>query len=232
MPVSIVTQEDNLAMMSRYPDKFFDLAVVDPPYGIGASNVKRGGKKHGNSCAVSKDYGNKDWDNQVPEANYFNELIRVSKNQVIWGGNYMCHLLPPSSCWLVWDKLTGENGYADFELAYTSFDKACRKFTFRWQGMLQGNMAEKELRYHPTQKPIILYRWILEKFAVPKQKILDTHLGSGSSRIAAYDLGFDFYGCEKDYDYWLAAENRFKTHIAQQKLFAPEQIKVEQTNLF
>ena len=154
----------------------------------------------------------------MPDDLYFIELFRVSKNQIIWGANHFGHLAP-ASCWVVWDKLTGDNGYADCELAWTSFDTAVRKFTFRWQGMLQGNMSEKEERMHPTQKPVSLYKWLLKNYAKEGDKILDTHLGSGSSRIAAYDMGFDFTGYELDKDYFEAAEKRFNQHKAQLKLF-------------
>ena len=214
-----ITNEDNMVMMARYPDKHFDLAIVDPPYGLGASNVKRGGRQYGNSCAKSKNYGKKDWDNSIPKPDYFKELFRTSKNQIMWGGNFMTGLLPPSSCWIVWDKLTGDNGYADFELAWTSFYTAARKFTFRWQGMLQGNMAEKEIRFHPTQKPVTLYKWLLDKYAKPGDKILDTHLGSGSIAIACHDYGYDLTACELDPDYYNAAMQRIKQHTDQLKIF-------------
>ena len=125
-----------------------------------------------------------------------------------------------SSCWIVWDKDNGKNDFADCELAWTSFKSAVRKFKFRWQGMLQGDMANKEIRIHPTQKPVALYTWLLQNYAKPGDKILDTHLGSGSSRIAAYDLDFDFVGCEIDPDYFKAQEERFKAHTAQESLFA------------
>lgn len=209
---------DCMEAMKEFPDKYFDLSVVDPPYGIGAANYKRGGTHYGNAVAPSKNYGLKDWDNQAPATDYFAELSRVSKNQIIWGANHFGNLAP-ASCWIVWDKLTGENGYADCELAWTSFETAVRKFTFRWQGMLQGNMANKEERIHPTQKPAALYKWLLKNYAKPGDKILDTHLGSGSSRIAAYDMGFDFTGFEIDKDYFDAQEKRFQQFKAQTKLF-------------
>ena len=124
-----------------------------------------------------------------------------------------------SSCWIVWDKENGENGYADCELAWTSFKYAVRKFKFKWQGMLQQNMRDKEHRIHPTPKPVALYKWLLSNYAKPGDKILDTHLGSGSSRIAAYDLGFDFYATELDKDYFDAQEKRFQNFKSQLKLF-------------
>lgn len=209
---------DCMEGMKEYPDGYFDLAIVDPPYGIGAANYTRGGTQYGNAAAKSKNYGLKDWDSQAPDATYFQEIFRVSKHHIIWGANHFGNLAP-TSCWIVWDKLTGENGYADCELAWTSFDTAVRKFTFRWQGMLQGNMAAKEERIHPTQKPVALYKWVINQYAKPGDKIIDTHLGSGSSRIAAYDMGFDFTGYEIDPDYFAAQEKRFQQFKSQTKLF-------------
>lgn len=211
---------DCMEAMREFPDKYFDLAVVDPPYGIGES----GAKNNTRSCkAKSKNYnpffGN---DLSAPSQEYFIELKRISKNQIIWGANHFISRLPnpsDSSCWIVWDKQNGENDFADCELAWTSFDSAVRKFSFRWQGMLQGNMATKEERIHPTQKPVALYAWILGKYAKPGDKILDTHLGSGSSRIAAYDLGLDFWGYEIDRGYFDLQEERFAQHAAQRTLF-------------
>ena len=201
------------------PDKWADLAVCDPPYGIGES----GEKNHTRSkLATSQDYkpfSGKDIN--PPDEVYFKELLRVSKNQIIFGANHFADRLPnpASSCWIVWDKENGENDFADCELAYTSFHSAVRIFRFRWQGMLQGDMANKEVRIHPTQKPVALYRWIYQHYAKPGDKILDTHLGSGSSRIAAYDAGLDFVGFEIDKDYFDKQEERFRAHTAQMSLF-------------
>lgn len=159
-------------------------------------------------------------DKASSEKVYFDELKRVSKNQIIFGANYMTTKInADSSCWLVWDKENGENNFADCELAYTSFKTAVRKFAFKWQGMLQGDMKHKEERIHPNQKPVKLYEWILSNYAKPGDRILDTHLGSGSSRIAAHEMGYDFVGCEKDAEYFLLQEKRFKNWIAQQSLF-------------
>ena len=204
--------------MRTCPDKFFDLAIVDPPYGIGESGVKNRTRGH---VVKPKDYhpifGE---DREPPGVEYFEELKRVSKNQIILGANHFIDLIPfRSSCWLVWDKDNGGTDFADCELAYTSFTSAVRKFTFRWNGMLQGNMKHKEERVHPHQKPVALYKWILKNYAKKGDKILDTHLGSGSSRIAAYDMGFDFVGCEIDNYYFDAQEKRYKDHIAQRNLF-------------
>lgn len=208
------TCEDCMDLMRRYPDKHFDLAIVDPPYGIG----EVGKKNHSRGMlAEPTKFEAKKWDRAIPPPAYFAELRRVSREQIIWGGNY--YPLPPTSCWVVWDKLNGENDFADCELAWTNFETAVRKFSFRWQGMLQGNMAEKEKRIHPTQKPVALYRWLLEKYAKPGQRILDTHLGSGSHAIAAHYFGVHLTACEIDADYYAAAMARIKRETAQTTLF-------------
>ena len=202
--------------MKQFPDDYFDLAVVDPPYGIGASNYTRGGTQHGHAIAQSKRYTIKDWDSTKPGREYFNELFRVSKNQIIFGGNHLVSKIGlDSSCWIVWDKLTGDNNYADCELAWTSFDTAVRKYSFQWKGMFQGDMKNKEIRIHPTQKPVALYKWILSNYAKPGDKILDTHVGSASSLIACYDLGFDYVGFEIDEEYYKLASKRLEEVKAQ-----------------
>ena len=213
--ISEVTNEDCIQGMARYPDKYFDLAIVDPPYGIGED----GGDKKRNAEGIKKIYDKKNWDNEIPKKEYFNELKRISKNQIIWGANHFIENIPQSnsSCWIVWDKdNTGD--FADCELAYTSFKTAVRMFTFRWNGMLQQDMKNKEFRIHPTQKPVALYKWLLSNYAKQGDKILDTHLGSGSSRIAAYEMGFDFTAFELDTEYFEAQEKRYKAHIAQLKM--------------
>lgn len=224
MAVSIAYNMDCMEYMRTLPDKAFDLAVVDPPYGIG----ENGSKNHTRGkLAVAKNYkafaGN---DIQPPSPMYFEQLIRVSTNQIIFGANHFADKIPnpASSCWIVWDKENGNTDFADCELAWTSFKSAVRIFRFRWQGMLQGNMADKEQRIHPTQKPVALYTWIYQRHAKPGDKILDTHLGSGSSRIAAYDAGLDFVGCEIDPDYFRAQEARFQAHAAQGNLFLEEEL--------
>lgn len=221
--VSEVYNMDNLSFMSHYPDKFFDLAIVDPPYGIDHANKagKMSGQKFGNAAAKKRTYSAKDWDLEIPGIEYFAELKRVSKNQIIWGGNYFAHLLDASPGYIFWDKDNGTNNFSDGELAYSSFNSGLRKVKITWNGMIQYDMKNKEDRFHPTQKPIRLYTWLMQNYANKGDKILDTHLGSGSSRIAAYDLGFDFYATELDKDYYEAQELRFKKHISQQKLFAP-----------
>ena len=213
--ISEVTNEDCMEGMTRYPDKYFDLAIVDPPYGINMD----GGNIGGNNCGKTKDYTKKNWDNKIPDKEYFNELKRISKNQIIWGANHFVENIyqSNSSCWIVWDKDNTGN-FADCELAYTSFKTAVRMFTFRWNGMLQQDMKNKEFRIHPTQKPVALYKWLLNNYAKQGDKILDTHLGSGSSRIAAYEMGFDFTAFELDAEYFQAQEKRYKNHIAQLKL--------------
>lgn len=193
--------------MRQFPDKFFDLAVVDPPYGINMD----GGVIGISRKAKNVQYTKKFWDSEAPDESYFKELQRVSKNQIIFGANHFISRIPlDSSCWIVWNKENGDNPFADCELAWTSFKTAVRMFTFRWQGMLQGNMKHKEIRIHPTQKPVALYAWIFKNFSRGGQKILDTHLGSGSSRIAAYKMGLDFYGCELDKEYFDKMEQRFQ----------------------
>lgn len=199
--------------MARYPDKYFDLAVVDPPYGIGedgASNHSRG------KLAKPKLYTPKCWEKEPPAEEYFMELLRVSKFVVMWGANHYIQRMPiqNATCWLIWDKENGNNDFADCEMAWTNFDSAVRKFKFRWAGMLQGNMKTKEIRIHPTQKPIALYDWIFQKYAKPTDKILDTHLGSGSSRIAAYKAGLDFTAFELDKEYFDASVDRFNEFVA------------------
>jgi site-specific DNA-methyltransferase (adenine-specific) len=202
--------------MSTYPSQYFDLAIVDPPYGIGEdgrNNHTRG------KLAKSKDYRNGSrYDNMQPDDNYFGELFRISKNQIIWGANHFGKMAP-TSCWIVWDKDNNENDFADCELAWTSFNTAVRKYKYRWNGMLQENMRDKETRIHPNHKPVSIYRWLLKNYAKEGDKILDTHLGSQSSRIAAYDMGFDFTGYELDKDYFEAGCKRFNQHKAQLQIF-------------
>lgn len=222
-----LTCEDNKALMARYPDKYFEMAIVDVPYGIGEDGSRN---KSRSKLAKSKDYGNKGWDNTSPAPEYFAELFRVSKNQVIWGANHFISKMPfDSSCWVVWDKVNGENDFADCELAWTSFPTAVRQVTFMWHGFMQGSdytgkmQGDKRLnekRIHPTQKPVALYKWLLKNYAKPGYKILDTHLGSMSIAIACHDMGFDFVGCEIDKDYYDAACKRFKEQTMQLKLIA------------
>lgn len=231
--MNVAYNMDCMEYMKTLPDNAFDLAVVDPPYGIGASDYKRGGTQYGKSLAACKVYDAKQWDNDAPSDEYFSELFRVSKNQIIFGANHFISKMPyDSPSWIVWDKQNGDNGYADCELAWTSFKRAVRKYEFKWQGMLQGNMKNKEVRIHPTQKPVALYAWIYKNYAKQGDKILDTHLGSGSSRIAAWDAGLDFVGTEIDEQYFKMEEERFAKHIAQGRLFDNPLPSAEQTSLF
>lgn len=211
---------DCMEYMQGLEDNAFDLAIVDPPYGIGESgktNKTRG------KLAVAKNYKSFAGDDlKAPDSLYFDEIKRVSKNQIIWGANHFIDNLPfmcNSPCWVVWDKINGGTDFADCELAWTSFKTAVRQFRFQWQGMLQGDMKNKEIRIHPTQKPVKLYQWLLKNYAKEGDRILDTHLGSGSSAIAAHYGGFDFVGTELDEDYYKASLERFERETAQQTLF-------------
>lgn len=213
-----ITNECNMELMKRYPDNYFDLAIVDPPYGIGED----GKKNHSRTkAAKAKKYIDKKWDNKTPDKEYFIELIRVCKNVIIWGANHFIQDIPNSnsSSWIIWDKQNGENDFADCEMAWTNHNTAVRKFQFRWAGMLQGDMKNKEVRIHPTQKPAALYKWILDKYAKEGDKILDTNLGSGSIAIACHDYGFELTACELDTDYYNSAIKRITNHVGQQKLF-------------
>ena len=201
-----ITNEDNMLLMARYPDNYFDLAIVDPPYGIGM-----GGGKIGNSKKDYKQFAGED--NSIPQKEYFEELMRVSKNQIIWGANYMIEYLYPTSCFLVWDKVQPQDfTMAMAEFAWTSFNspaKICKKRI----------VGADEVRLHPTQKPIYLYKWILDLYGKEDFKILDTHLGSGSIAIACHDYGFELTACELDKEYYDKAMERIKNHTNQQKLF-------------
>jgi site-specific DNA-methyltransferase (adenine-specific) len=219
-----ITNEDNMQLMARYKDNHFDLAIVDPPYGIGeSSNNNQSRSKLGKS----KNYGIKNWDDKAPNNKYFTELKRVSKNQIIWGANHFIEYVPDanSSSWVVWDKQNGNNDFADCEMAYTSFKTAVRKYVFRWAGMLQGDMKNKEVRIHPTQKPVKLYEWILKNYAEPNQKILDTHLGSGSIAIAIDNvnkvekMNLTLTACELDADYYKSAMKRIEEQTKQLTIF-------------
>lgn len=206
-----ITNEDNMLLMARYPDNYFDLAIVDPPYGINRSGQIETFTK--NPKHKRKYFENKGWDNQTPKKEYFDELFRVSVNQIIWGANYFSQYLPSSMGWIFWDK--GQDlSMSDGELAFTSFQVAMRrKIINRGQLMIEGGTQ------HPTQKPIKLYKWLLDKYAKQGDKILDTHLGSGSIAIACHDYGFELTACELDKEYYDAAIKRITNHIAQQKLF-------------
>ena len=211
-----------MELMKDYPDNHFDLAIVDPPYGIGESAKDN---KSRSKLGESKDYGIKKWDNSPPDKQYFTELKRASKNQIIFGANHFIENIPNpnSACWIVWDKRNGNNDFADCELAYCSFKTAVRLFSFRWHGMLQEDMKNKEHRIHPTQKPVALYKWLLKNYAKAGDKILDTHLGSGSIAIACYDMGFDLTACELDPDYFRDMRSRLENHARQIDMFQEAQ---------
>jgi site-specific DNA-methyltransferase (adenine-specific) len=208
-----ITNEDNMLLMARYPDKYFDLAIVDPPYGIGEANEKRMLSR----SISQKKYKGGNWDLKPAPIEYFNELQRISKEQIIWGANHFIQNIPSanSSCWIFWDK-DGFGDFADGELAWCSFKTAVRKFKFTWNGFRK---QQPEDRIHPTQKPVALYKWLLDKYAKPNDKILDTHLGSGSIAIACHDYGFDLTACELDKEYFDKAMERINNHKLQQKLF-------------
>jgi site-specific DNA-methyltransferase (adenine-specific) len=210
-PISQVTNEDCMELMSRYPDKYFELAIVDPPYGLGMGTVSIPSEKNTNSQQkFYKDLKIKRWDDNTPNKEYFDELKRVSKNQIAWGGNYMAEHLGNTKCIIIWDKMTYIPTMSQYEFAFCSFNKHPK--------MVKINSTDID-RMHPTQKPVKLYEWLLKNYANEGDKILDTHLGSGSSRIAADKMGFDFYACELDRDYFEAQEKRFKEYKSQLILF-------------
>lgn len=205
---------DCVEAMSEMKDNAYDLAIVDPPYGIkqdGKSNHSRG------KLAQATLFTPKDWDNSIPSAHYFFELMRVSKNQIIWGWNYFVCYLNDCPAYIVWDK-DNSGDFSDCESAYYSKKGGARLFKWRWNGMLQQDMKNKEKRIHPTQKPVALYKWLLKNYAKEGDKILDTHLGSGSIAIACHDGGFSLDAWEIDKDYYNLALNRFNTHKKQLRL--------------
>jgi site-specific DNA-methyltransferase (adenine-specific) len=203
----LITNEDNMKLMARYEDNYFDLAIVDPPYGIG-DKFKGGktGKMNFNEVV------NKGWDIKPPTKEYFKELIRVSKNQIIWGGNYFLDNLQSSRCFIVWDKKISQDfSLAMCELAWTSFDKLAKIYRL--------SVPKVGGKIHPTQKPIKLYEWLLMNYAKEGDKILDTHLGSGSIALACHNLGYDLTACELDKEYYEAAMKRIEQHKAQIRMF-------------
>jgi len=208
MTQSTVTHEDCMEVMARYPDKYFDLAVVDPPYGI---------ETRGN--AQDRFRGNmqlKSVNDMKPNERYFKELFRVSKNQIIWGYNWLSDMLPMCREFIFWYKEQPVITFADGELAWTSFQKTAKCFYYPYY---KATISNKGQKIHPTQKPVALYDWIFKNYAKEGDKILDTHLGSGSSRISAWKAGLDFTACELDADYFAAQEKRFKEFTAQIRMF-------------
>ena len=215
---SEVFNEDCLEAMQQYPDNHFDLAVVDPPYGIGEGSERIKSRHHS-----QKKYKLSNWDNLAPNSEYFDLLKRKSKNQIIWGANHFLDNISyniSSPCWIVWDKDTGSCDFADAELALTSFKTAVRIFKFTWNGFRTGyEHKNKEVRIHATQKPVALYDWIFKNYSTEGMKILDTHLGSQSSRISAYKYKMDFTGYELDKDYFDQGCKRFEDFKSQLRLF-------------
>lgn len=200
---------DCLDIMKELPDKCIDLVLTDPPYGINIDKKFKlvANTKSGKSLAFRKDYDFFNWDNPI-EKIYFDEIIRISKNQIIFGGEHICLNLPKSRGWIVWDKLTGTNNYGDCELAWSSYNKPISKFTYLWKGMLQQNMKNKEFRFHPTQKPLALMKWCIRKSSNENDLILDPFLGSGTTGVACKELNRRFIGIEINKKYCEIAEKR------------------------
>jgi len=215
---------DCLHYMKQCSDEQFDLAIVDPPYGInydGNTTVKgKAGKA--STFSNKQHHEKKGWDTERPTPEYFAELMRISKNQIVWGGNYFADLLPAKKGWIFWDKkITNANNtnYSDGELAWTSFDCVLRRFTYDWIGFGYLNNPQREKKIHPTQKPVQLYEWLLDTYVKEGSKIIDTHLGSGSIAIAAHNRRFDLVGLEIDKEYFDNANKRLKDHRQQTQLF-------------
>ena len=210
---------DNMKLMKNYQDNYFDLAIVDPPYGLDFSKYNRTNNTSTGVRYKANKYKNGDWDNAIPTDKYFDELFRISKDQIIWGGNYFNYLWGfGGKCFIFWYKKNPVSNFADGELAWTSFDKVAKCFDYRYYGSLMGN-SSADKKIHPTQKPIKLYEWLLENYANKDFKILDTHLGSGSSAIASFYYGCkEFVGMEIDKDYFNTSIKRIKEKTAQTKL--------------
>ena len=208
-----ITNEDNMLLMARYPDNHFDVAIVDPPYGLGDRLVKGGAKGGMGTMRNLADDKVTTWDDKIPPPEYFTELQRVSKNQIIWGGNYFLDYLGKTDGFIVWDKMNGTNPMADAELAWQNIKGTTRMF--RWHHF----SGERTTKIHPTQKPVKLYEWLLMNYAKENDKILDTHLGSGSIAIACHNLKYDLTACELDKGYYDAAIKRIEQHKQQLTMF-------------
>jgi len=209
-----------MEFMRALPDKHYDLAIVDPPYGTGDISAFTPRAK---GTTQNKIHNTVKWNDSTPTVEYWNELFRVSVNQIVWGANYFSEYLPSSRGWVFWDKIYENTmNFSAGELAFTSFNKRLLmvRISQRW-------IPNTPLNIHPTQKPVALYKWLLQNYAKPGQTIFDSHVGSGSIRIACHDLGFDFEGCEIDADYWKAQEQRFQTHAAQVQLFEPAELTAQ-----
>lgn len=217
--ISETYNEDCMIGMARFPNKYFDLAVVDPPYGIGGD---KGIQKNNGKYGYAKHKAT-NWDKEIPNKEYFNELRRISKHQIIWGGNFFTEHLQPSACWLSWYKEQTDFSFSDFELAWTSFPTKCKKFELiRGFDERGKHYSTFNGRIHPTQKPTALYSWIYHNYLPQGGKVIDTHLGSGSNRIAAHKAGnISFHGFEIDKDYFESQEKRFSNYKAQLTLKFP-----------
>ena len=208
---------DCMEYMATLPNKAFDLAICDPPYGIFSEKKKTGFIREYTTQSQANS-----WD-EAPNQEYFDELIRVSKNQIIWGYQYFSDKLPSTTQVIIWDKMTGESYFADGEAAYCSIPGTLRIFRHQWAGCFKASERKKK-SVHPNQKPEILYKWLLQKYAKPGNSILDTHGGSGSICVACHDLGYDLTWMELDADYYNAAVKRYEKHAAQQVLFTPKEL--------
>ena len=218
-----IINSDCVEVLKSFEDNYFDLAICDPPYGIGFDKYvysngdgakAKGFKKQNNKVAP------KNWDKGIPQKEYWEQLFRVSKNQIIWGGNYFTEFLPPKMGWIYWHKKGNDaSNFSDGELAWTSFDRALKFVKYDWIGFGYINNAGNDKKIHPTMKPKELYEWVLENYAKKGDKILDTHLGSGSSAIASFRLGFDFVGIEIDKEYYQSSIKRFKEQTSQLRVF-------------
>ena len=205
-----------------------DAVITDPPYGIGADKNLRANQQHGKAVAPSKDYGVTNWDSSPPDSDLLNAVVAAGKSVILWGGNYF--QVSPSSCWLVWDKENGTNGYADCELAWTNLPQAVRRIKWRWAGMLQQDMANKEDRVHPTQKPLAVMSWCIDQAGNP-ETILDPFMGSGTTGVAAIQMGRKFIGIEREPKYFDIACKRIEQAVSQPRLFEDVRPKQEQTSL-
>lgn len=211
-----IINDDCLNILKQLPDKSIDLILTDPPYGIGESSNNN---KSRSNLAVAKDYGNKKWDDKIPNKEYFDEMIRVSKHAIIFGGNYFIKYLDNSPCWIVWNKNNGNNDFADCELAWTNFKSAVRKYDWTWAGMLQQNMKNKDVRIHPTQKPLGLFEKILLDYSKENDLILDCFSGSGTTAVACYNTKRKFICIEKDKEYFEKSKERLEETMAQIRMF-------------
>lgn len=214
-----IRHADCMDLMREFPDKHFELAIVDPPYGIGFGTFNRTNKASNGQRIKADKYKNGEWDSSAPPDEYFDELMRVSKSQIIWGGNYFPRIwINGCRGFIFWHKHQPCENFADGELAWTSFDQNARIFDFPYYGNIEGKTSAPD-KIHPTQKPVALYRWLLANYANAGDKILDTHLGSGSSAIACHYAGHHLTACELDADYYKAACERIDRETRQQTLF-------------